>query len=609
MFSSSTFQSKGNAATLTISVFNRGQEAAKDAMSDPHVKNHNMGQNHMKATIQNPIVYIIFLVEVAERFAYYGFRAILILYLIRSLQYSETTAIALYGYNSSLSYFTPLLGAYLADDCIGRYRTILSLGALYAVGLLLLTGATQISAALLWKRMMSFLGLFLICLGTGGIKPCVSSFGADQLSGPTFDSATSEDVSGREMVSVEEDRDPFQTGGGAITSSEREPMPRDEDSEELRVYFNYFYFCINFGALTSIAIIPLVREYAGFTMAFAVPFGCMILALVVFWSQRSRYVHQPAQKDSDAGILRTFQAVGHLVIQKIQSRYPSWAASQSCHCICRQYTSFQVGIIRSHKSSEDFDESESGNDAAPQRGTGFMEDAVQILHILPIFAMFPIYSCLYDQQGSVWTLQATHMYLPWNMQPEQMNMINPVLIMILIPLFDRIIYPFLHRYTSIPPLRLMSWGMFLTALAFSCSGFVETAIQSHEKDEASSKVHVLWQLPQIVLLAVGEIFLSVTGLEFSYAQSPVRFKAFVSALYLSTTGMGDLLAGLLYSTIFSLMNRAVVMHVCAVMMLVNLRVFLWVAHWYDHRLLHLHSYSKFEASGALEMKSFDHEID
>jgi proton-dependent oligopeptide transporter, POT family len=210
-----------------------------------------------------------------------------------------------------------------------------------------------------------------------------------------------------------------------------------------------------------------------------------------------------------------------------------------------------------------------------------MDDAAQLVRVLPILAMFPIYWCLYDQQGSVWTLQATRMDLPFGIQAEQLNMVNPVQIMLLIPLFDRVIYPFLEKRSwNISPLRRMSWGMLLTAVAFSISGLVESAIQRNEVG-GLPKVNVGFQLPQITILAVGEILLSVTGLEFTYSTAPVRLKAFVAALFLSTSGVGDGLAGVLYSTVFADMNRASVMHVCAALMLGNLAMFVFVAKGYE----------------------------
>jgi dipeptide/tripeptide permease len=85
-------------------------------------------------------------------------------------------------------------------------------------------------------------------------------------------------------------------------------------------------------------------------------------------------------------------------------------------------------------------------------------------------------------------------------------------------------------------------------------------------------------------LSVGEIFLSVTSLEFAYAESPDRLKAFVTSLYLLTTAVGDLIGGILYSTVFSDVPLGTVMRVCAMLMVVNLGLFLLVKqNWNRHR--------------------------
>jgi len=97
----------------------------------------------------------------------------------------------------------------------------------------------------------------------------------------------------------------------------------------------------------------------------------------------------------------------------------------------------------------------------------------------------------------------------------------------------------------------------------------------------AGRVSVFWQLPQLTILAVGEVLVSVTGLEFAYATSPDRLKAFLMAVYLLTTAAGDLLGGFLYSTAFSSLNMATVMYVCALLMLSNLVLFVKVAHWWE----------------------------
>lgn len=87
---------------------------------------------------------------------------------------------------------------------------------------------------------------------------------------------------------------------------------------------------------------------------------------------------------------------------------------------------------------------------------------------------------------------------------------------------------------------------------------------------------------EITILACAEILVSVTGLEYSYSSSPESMKAFVLALYLLTTSIGDLLGGVLYSSVFATLNRAITLHVCAIIMLLNLFCFVGVARWYEN---------------------------
>ena len=153
--------------------------------------------------------------------------------------------------------------------------------------------------------------------------------------------------------------------------------------------------------------------------------------------------------------------------------------------------------------------------------------------------------------------------------------------MIFIPLFDRIIYPLLERQgIRLSHIRRMMMGMVLASISFTASGLVESTIQ-HRKDSSLPMISVFWQLPQITLLAVAEIFVSVTGLEFAYSTSPERMKAFFMAIFLLTTAVGDFFGGVLYSSVFQTMNRATVMHVCAFLMLCNFGVFVWVASWWE----------------------------
>ena len=175
------------------------------------------------------------------------------------------------------------------------------------------------------------------------------------------------------------------------------------------------------------------------------------------------------------------------------------------------------------------------------------------------------------------------------------QIINPVEIMIFIPLFDKFIYPSIERRTGHPISHLsrMGWGMFLCAVSFFVSGLLESYIVSQEQQDREGRggqeeegqqaiVSIFWQLPQITILAVAEILLSVTGYDFCYTNSSNGCKAIILALYLVTTAVGDFFAGILYDGIFHNWDRCTVMHTCGVLMLLNLLVFRSVAKWWNN---------------------------
>ncbi|KAL3907029.1 MAG: hypothetical protein SGILL_009038, partial [Bacillariaceae sp.] len=204
------------------------------------------------------------------------------------------------------------------------------------------------------------------------------------------------------------------------------------------------------------------------------------------------------------------------------------------------------------------------------------EDSQKILHLMPLMLFFPLYWTLYDQQGSVWTLQATHLKLH-GLQPEQLQFLNPFEIMVFIPLFDQVIYPWMERIgINIQPLKKIEYGMGLTVISFLACALLEYFIQNRPPNSVS----LAWQIPQITIITVGEIFLNVTGLEFAYSQAPGNMQALILALYLLMTAIGDGFSALLFATVFSKLNAAVTMIICAIGMTLNMLFFRRVArHW------------------------------
>ena len=192
--------------------------------------------------------------EAAERFSFYGMRTILVVFMAKYLwlmdgsggtAMSNTQATAHYHDFVKWVYFTPILGALLSDIFLGKYRTIILLSIVYCLGHATLACMGMFGNSGHWM----FAGLFLICLGSGGIKPCVSAHVGDQ-----FGSRNSHLIT--------------------------------------RIY-NWFYFSINLGSFVSTLLTPWLLEWYGPHWAFGVPGVLMAIATVMFWMGRNKFVHVP----------------------------------------------------------------------------------------------------------------------------------------------------------------------------------------------------------------------------------------------------------------------------------------------------------------------------
>ena len=384
-----------------------------------------------QSILRNKVILSILITETAERFAYFGFRAVLVLYLHNGLQFSESTSVSLFAAVSGLAYFSPLVGALFADSSWGRYLTILRFGGVYAIGLCLVTFAAYEASSLSClsavdgdgdgkecidingeevddmeivevARLISSFGLVLICLGTGGIKPCVSAFGADQ------------------VVLVDNTLKYSHVGNEDITESSSD----GQEADRIREFFNSFYFCINVGALLSFAIIPIIRANYGFGAAFFIPTICMIAAIGVFLSQRKAYKHRK-RNSSQPSLFGILKMCSTIVLTE------SWYCKYfiSTDTTTTSSSSRMTVTTASEETSNDIEEKNPGttditkiDDIIENNEENHIhkerQDAEQILHIMPLMLFFPIFWMLYDQQGSVWTLQATRLNRH-GLEPEQ----------------------------------------------------------------------------------------------------------------------------------------------------------------------------------------------
>jgi POT family proton-dependent oligopeptide transporter len=213
--------------------------------------------------------------EAAERFSFYGMRAILVVFMTQYLRdrtgalapMSENDANKWYHVFVASNYFFPIFGAILADAIWGKYRTIFWLSFVYCFGnFALAANGTRLGLAM---------GLCLIAIGSGGIKPCVSANVGDQFS-----------ASNQHLISRA---------------------------------FGWFYFSINAGSFVSILLIPWLLAHYGSRIAFAVPGVLMAVATLVFWLGRRKFVHVPP--GGRAFIRETFSREGIMTLLRLAVIY------------------------------------------------------------------------------------------------------------------------------------------------------------------------------------------------------------------------------------------------------------------------------------------------
>jgi dipeptide/tripeptide permease len=157
-------------------------------------------------------------------------------------------------------------------------------------------------------------------------------------------------------------------------------------------------------------------------------------------------------------------------------------------------------------------------------------------------------------------------------RPDQMTALNPVMILIFIPLFQYVFYPLLAKIGINKPLRKMVFGGTLAAISYVISGIIELLL------DHSMKVHILWQIPQNVVLTLGEVMFSITGLEFSFTEAPNSMKSVLQGCWLLTIAFGNLLVILIAS--FHFESQTIILFLFAAFMFADMAAFSYIAYKY-----------------------------
>jgi POT family proton-dependent oligopeptide transporter len=153
-----------------------------------------------------------------------------------------------------------------------------------------------------------------------------------------------------------------------------------------------------------------------------------------------------------------------------------------------------------------------------------------------IYLFIAVFWALFDQTGSSWVLQAQKMdrsIFGLTVLPSQIQAANPLLILLLVPLFNRVLYPALNQRLNLTPLRKITLGMAIAAVAFAVSAWIQMVI------DKGAMPSIAWQFLAYMLLTSAEVMVSITGLEFSYTQAPLKMKSSIMAFYMASVALGN----------------------------------------------------------------------
>mmetsp|Transcript_35266 Transcript_35266/g.111039 ORF Transcript_35266/g.111039 Transcript_35266/m.111039 type:complete len:612 (-) Transcript_35266:455-2290(-) len=514
----------------------------EEASTEPLLAEHQLPRGKKASTLTSVTPYIL-VTEFCERLTYYGLAGSLVLFMQSRLNYSNADADVQFSIWSGFCYVTPLVGGWLADTYLGRYKTILILSTLYLGGLVLMVfGAIPGHES----EIVIYPALYIIAMGTGGIKPNVSTFGADQFN----------------------DNDP-------------------EDAKEKGAFFNWFYWSINLGALVSYTAVAYVAQYGvtglggeewGFFLGFMIPAISMGLAILAFIVGTPKFIIKPPG-GSVLGEACSMVYEAAVTRRNVVADVDYWLFRASV----------QHGGNYEHK---------------------FVVGVSYVMKLMPVLLLMIPYWLCYSQMSTTFQNQGCQMDLSigddFEIPVSALNLFDTVAILMLAPVFVKVVFPYFeNRNMPLTMLQKIGIGFGFSMLAMGTAGVLEIVRKQHTHDEeysglesflnteneisackdksdydprvfqdyysgdgdkpqncwstcetmdgdklsidciecdpvpVVSSVSIFWQVPQFLLVGTSEILSSVVAMELFYNQCPSNMRSITAALNLLTTALGS----------------------------------------------------------------------
>ncbi|CAA7396825.1 unnamed protein product [Spirodela intermedia] len=439
--------------------------------------------------------------ELSENFAHTGISMNLISYLTGPFQESTASAAANMNTLTGVSLMLPLLGGFIGDYFLGRYRTTVVSSLLYVLGLAMLvasavapslrppecgsdSGSRESCLPSQFQIAFFFSALYLVAVAQGGHKACTQAFGVDQFDG--------------------------------------------DDPKECRSrgsFFNWLHFGVSSGMAFTVLLMSYVQDNIGWGLGFGLPCASMAISLVLFLAGTRTYRYcAPSGKNPLAQL-----------------------AGADCN-----FSSSQRGLPH-----------EEAKEALLRGGSAGEEEGVAegpraVLRLLPIGVTCLLYAVVlaqsttfFTKQGSTMDRRITPSFL---VPPAALQSFIHLSVLAFVPIYDRLFVPITRAFTGRPSgltmLQRIGVGMVLSIFAVAIAAKVETKRLQTARDlglvdlpGVAIPMSLWWLVPQYVLFGVSSVFTVVGLQEFFYDQVPVSMRSLGFALYLSIFGVGSFISG------------------------------------------------------------------
>jgi len=461
-------------------------------------------------------LFLLFMVEMWERFSYYGMRALLVLYLIESMSkidktqygiinpgrgWTEGSANLLYGWYTGLAYLLPIAGGFIADKLLGTHRSMVLGGVLIAMGhiALAVSGYGELGGNALGLSIFMF-GLATIIIGTGFFKPCVSTM----------------------VGQLYKQGDPRRDGG-----------------------FSIFYMGINLGAFLCAFVCGYLGQQVGWHWGFGAAAVGMIAGLIMYMIGRPhllRGIGMPPQGKPNFILplmivsLALAAGVGYAHHAGIFTKFTegmAWLTSPDHRAV--GLTILIGGLVVILGSVTVFCAKQAPVDRGPT-GTIFIFMAFNILFWLA-----------FEQAGSTLNTFAENNVnlniMGWHMPATFFQSANSFFIILLAPVFTWL-WVFLAKKRMNPsqPMKI-AFGLLLVGI-----GYIPMVIAA-KAAAGGTLVSPMWLVSLYFIHTLGELCLSPTGLSYVTKAAPVRWASLLMGIWFISSFVANLGGGLIASQV------------------------------------------------------------